>query len=289
MGEAKGLSRKQFMRAGFYGIGGLGVGKGFYNTGSSNIEQVNVDIKIKNLPPSFHGYKIAHMSDFHSSMLVPGDLLSEAVDVAMSAKPDMIALTGDFLTVILNMYHPRYVDRLADAFASMSAPSGIFAVMGNHDIGCGNEAMAKLEKALSEMAGVQWLRNKNVEIKKGDGVIDLIGTDDYWAQSLSLRKSYVGLEKGRVRVMLSHNPDINELVTATGKRIDLILSGHTHGGQIIIPLLGAPHVPSNHGLKYLAGLVKDGERQTYVTRGVGHVIVPIRFNCPPEVTIITLV
>jgi len=291
MGDIKGkpITRKQFMRAGFYGFGGLGVGKGFYNTVPSSIELVKTSVTIPNLPPAFKGFKIALMSDFHSSIIVSGELIAEATRIAMSEEPDMVALTGDFLTVIYNGYHPRYVDRLAEAFTPLSAPSGVFAVMGNHDISCGIKAMARLERSLTRRAGVQWLRNKNVAIRKGADAFDLIGTDEYWSDSLNLRKSYSRLAKGRVRIMLSHNPDINELVTATRKRIDLILSGHTHGGQIMFPFIGAPQIPSRHGQKYRAGLIREGERQTYVTRGVGHVLVPIRFNCPPEVTVITLI
>ncbi|MDH5638438.1 MAG: metallophosphoesterase, partial [Nitrospinota bacterium] len=90
-----------------------------------------------------------------------------------------------------------------------------------------------------------------------------------------------------VNIMLSHNPDINDDVLPQ-MRIDLILSGHTHGGQIYLPFIGCPVVPSKFGQKYIAGLVRDGERQTYITRGVGHLLAPIRINCPPEATIITL-
>lgn len=291
MGDTRGktIMGKQFARAGFYGVRGLGVGKGRHNMVSSSIELVKTSITIPNLPPAFRGFKIALMSDFHSSMIVSGKLISEAAHIAMSLKPDMIALTGDFLTGLMNGYRPRYVDRLADAFELVSAPYGVYAVMGNHDISCGSKAMQKLEGSLTLKAGVQWLRNRNIEIRKGADAFDLIGTDDYLSDSLDLEKSCKGLARGKVRVMLSHNPDINELVTAARKRIDLILSGHTHGGQIMFPLIGAPQVPSRYGQKYRAGLIRDGERQTYVTRGVGHVLAPIRFNCPPEVTAITLI
>ena len=90
------------------------------------------------------------------------------------------------------------------------------------------------------------------------------------------------------RILLSHNPDVNEDIANSGRDIDLIISGHTHGGQIVFPLVGALYIPSPFGQKYLAGLVEDGARQTYISRGLGLFFVPIRLNCPPDVSLLTL-
>ena len=135
---------------------------------------------------------------------------------------------------------------------------------------------------------VTWLRNKHVIIKKCESEIALLGVDDYCENSCSPRKAYEGLEKEITKILLSHNPDINESILPDFD-VDLILSGHTHGGQVVIPGIGMPFMPSAHGQKYREGLVQDGRRQTYITRGVGHLFAPLRYNCPPEVTLITLV
>jgi uncharacterized protein len=112
--------------------------------------------------------------------------------------------------------------------------------------------------------------------------------DDYWANSCSLARACQGLDPQTVKILLSHNPDINEDISDLGLEIDLVLSGHTHGGQVVAPLIGQPVMPSRFGQKYRAGLVFDGNRQTYISRGVGHLLAPLRFNCAPEATVLRL-
>lgn len=112
--------------------------------------------------------------------------------------------------------------------------------------------------------------------------------DDYWESSYSLTKALQGVPEDSCRILLSHNPDVNENIESQGEQIDLIISGHTHGGQIVLPYLGAPYLPSPFGQKYRAGLIRDGERQTYVSRGLGVFFVPVRLNCQPDVSILSL-
>lgn len=112
--------------------------------------------------------------------------------------------------------------------------------------------------------------------------------DDYWEGSCSLQAACKGLNPETVTVLLSHNPDINDDISVMRQKIDLVLSGHTHGGQVVVPFIGQPVMPSKFGQKYRAGLVFDGNRQTYISRGVGHLLAPIRMNCAPEATVLTL-
>lgn len=288
------LSRRFFLKAslGIFGVTALGVGKGYANTLSFNIEVERVPIRLKNFPEAFRGFKIAQLSDLHSSPLVDKAHLDHAVDLVLTEKPDLIVLTGDFIGHTLrsnrheiHVFDSQYLDNLVAALGRAKAPFGTFAVLGNHDFWSGPEVTKRICHDFETHAGIRVLRNQRVTLTKDEESIELLGIDDYW-HSWDLRNAMRKVPKKSVKILLSHNPDINWKIKPSHK-IDLVLSGHTHGGQIAFPFVGAPFSPTrNH--RYLRGLVKDGDRQTYITRGVGHLVVPIRFNCPPEVTLITL-
>jgi len=289
------LSRRFFLKAGLgiLGVTALGLGKGYANTLRSQIQVERVPIRLKRLPEAFRGFKIAQLSDLHSSPLVDKEHLEHAVDLALAEKPDLVVLTGDFIGHTLRT-HPQeihefdsqYLDNLVAAVARAKAPFGTYAVLGNHDFWSGPEVTERICHDFETRAGIPVLRNQNIVLKRGEATLYLVGIDDYW-HSWNLRKALRKVPMQSVKILLSHNPDINQhLIPA--HRIDLVLSGHTHGGQITFPFLGAPFA-THMNKRYLRGLVRDGDRQTYITRGVGHLVVPIRFNCPPEVTLITLV
>ena len=289
------LSRRFFLKGalGIFGVAAFGVGKGYSNTLSSQIRVERVPIKLKRLPASFRGLKIALLSDMHSSPLVSKEHLKESVRLAMVEKPDLVVLTGDFVghTLKTSMdeihdFDPVYLENLIEALTPIKAPLGKYAVLGNHDFWSGPEALNWICHDFENIAGIPVLRNQNISLNRGDDSIQLVGIDDYW-NSWDLTKALSKVPDEAVRILLSHNPDINRSIKPSQK-IDLVLSGHTHGGQVAFPILGAPYSPI-HDKRYLKGLVRDGDRQTYITRGIGHLLVPIRFNCPPEETLITLV
>ena len=291
------ISRRSFLRGslGVFAVGGVGFGKGYANTASSEIRLEKVDIQINNLPPAFRGLKIGQLSDLHSSEIMPAETLRIAADMLMAEKPDVIILTGDFIGNSIRItadevhdFEPEYVDVLVKSFSGLQAPLGLYAVPGNHDFWSGPEALEYLVKEMEGKLGVQWLRNRNVVFEREGDQLLLAGVDDYWEKTCSLEKALHEAPEGAPRILLSHNPDINEIVLDR-HALDLIISGHTHGGQIKFPVIGPPFKPGITHQKYLQGLVRDGTRQTYITRGVGHLIVPLRFNCPPEVTLLKLV
>jgi predicted MPP superfamily phosphohydrolase len=289
------LSRRFFLKTalGIFGVTALGVGKGYANTLSSRIQVEQVPIRLKNLPEAFRGFKIAQLSDLHSSPLVDKEHLEQAVDLALAEKPDLIVLTGDFIghglrghSQEIHEFDTQYLDNLVAALGRAKAPFGTFAVLGNHDFWSGPEVTQRIHQDFETHAGIRVLRNQRVTLTKKEESIQLLGIDDYW-HTWNLRKTMRKVPKKSVKILLSHNPDINRQLKPSHK-IDLVLSGHTHGGQISFPFVGAPFSPTRDH-RYLRGLVRDGDRQTYITRGIGHLVVPIRFNCPPEVTLITLV
>ncbi|CCQ91196.1 Metallophosphoesterase [Nitrospina gracilis 3/211] len=293
----KPIPRRSFLKGmlGVFAVSGAGVGHGYASTWKSNIRLERVEVTIRNLPPAFRGFTIGLLSDLHSSPIVSKDHLQSAAELLMTARPDMIALTGDFIGHTFRFpgepYHefePRYVANIVDAFSGLKAPHGIYGVLGNHDFWSGPEAVLTLEKEFAQGFGVKWLRNRNVKVERGSEAIVLAGVDDYWQDSCSPGDALKGSPEDAVRILLSHNPEVNEILY-DWQRIDLILSGHTHGGQIKLPFIGAPFQAGVRKRKYMEGLARDGHRQTYVTRGVGHLVVPIRLLCPPEVTLITLV
>lgn len=271
------------------------IGKGYANTWSGGIEVTRVEVPIPDLPPAFDGLRIAQLTDLHASAIVPDALLRAAAEAAMAEAPDLIVLTGDFISGAtkivggeIGSFDDGHLESCLNALASLKAPLGLYGVLGNHDFWSGPPAVAAIERGFSEKLGLHWLRNRHQKIEKNGATLSLLGVDDYWEGVCSLPSALKGLPTDGVRVLLSHNPDINEEIELLGQRIDLVLSGHTHGGQVVAPLVGQPIMPSKFGQKYRVGLVRDGERQTFISRGVGHLLAPIRFNCPPEVAVLTL-
>ena len=291
------ISRRAFLigSLGVFAIGGVGFGKGYANTASNEIVLEKVDIHLKRLPASFKGLTLGQLSDLHSSPIAKQDALRRGAEMIMAEKPDVIVLTGDFIGNSIRVFageihesEPIYVDELVKSFAGLKAPMGIYAVPGNHDFWSGPQALEYLIQEMESKLGVQWLRNRSVVFERGADKLVLVGVDDYWEDTCSLKTALEGTPEDTARILLSHNPDINETLYDWSK-IDLIISGHTHGGQIKFPFIGPPFKPGITHQKYLEGLVRDGDRQTYITRGLGHLLVPLRFNCPPEVTLLTLV
>lgn len=289
------ITRRRLLSWGMGSAVIAGLGKGYANTTSGAIELTRAEIRIPNLPAAFRGLRIAQLTDLHASAIVSNDLFRQAAVLAMQQRPDVIVLTGDFISGSTKVvggsvgeFSRQHLDESVAALSALKAPLGIFGVLGNHDFWSGPTAVEAITGAYTRALGVRWLRNESVRLERAGSRIDLLGIDDYWETSSSLPDALKGLSDRNVRVLLSHNPDINEEIELLGQRIDLVVSGHTHGGQVVLPLVGQPVMPSKFGQKYRVGLVRDGDRQTFTGRGVGHLLVPTRFNCPPEVALITL-
>lgn len=240
-------------------------------------EVSETDIFLRDLPATFDGFRITQLTDVHHSRIVGIDAVRRTVDLANSTKPDLIALTGDYTTS-----YRRYIEPCAEALGSLNAPEGVWAVLGNHDHYTDPELTAR---AL-EHNHIAVLNNTNTTIWRGSDVLQLSGIDDWsWAGTNWPRALY-GLDQKRTTVLLSHQPRVLDFAEA--EKIGLIISGHTHGGQIDLPLIGPPARFATAELKYPQGLFRRGDTQLYVSRGTGVIGLPLRFGVRPEIAVLRL-
>jgi uncharacterized protein len=274
------------------GVGALGLA---YATRieATWLEVTRQDLALPRLPLALDGLRVAHLTDFHLSQIVSLDYLTACVAAAMDERPDLVLLTGDFLTRCA-----RYVADLPGLLRPLSAPVGVYAVLGNHDARVG---AAAISSAL-EAAGIGVLRNRHECVRAGGVELWLAGIDcpdtkQYsvtdpsragWARVYRrmLNSALDGIPADVFRILLAHTPDV--IRDAARRGVDLMLSGHTHGGQVRFPLLGATVVPSRYGHRYAAGQFQVEGTTLYVNRGLGTVRLPLRFLCRPELAIHTL-
>lgn len=240
-------------------------------------EVSETDVFLRDLPERFEGFRIAQLTDVHHSRIVGIDEVRRTVDLANSTKPDLIALTGDYTTS-----YRRYIEPCAEALGSLNAPEGVWAVLGNHD----HYTDRELTTRALEHNRIAVLNNANTTLRRGPDVLQLSGIDDWsWAGTNWSRALY-GLDQKRPTVLLSHQPRVLDL--AESQKVALILSGHTHGGQIDLPLIGPPARFATAELKYAQGLFRRGDTQLYVSRGTGVIGLPLRFGVRPEIAVLRL-
>ncbi len=232
-----------------------------------------VTVRLPNLPPQLEGLRIGQLSDQHLGVPHTRTNTAWAIQQMHNEQPDLIALTGDFVNT------ETAIPGLHDLFCTLRAPLGVYAVTGNHDHWEGVDDI----RAQLEPLGVRFLNNENCRLRWRGAEFWLAGIDDMWYGAPDLHAALQGIPGGAFTVLLAHEPDFADI--AALRPVDLQLSGHTHGGHIHLPLLGSPCLP-HHGLRYVSGLVRVKDMQLYVTRGLGGM--PVRFNCPPEATILTL-
>jgi hypothetical protein len=243
-------------------------------------------LAIADLPESFADFRIVQLSDFHCSNQVTPAYLAEAVALAQAQAPDLIVLTGDF---IHRGY--KYIQPVAQCLGQLRAPCGIYAVLGNHDFSVrsalGFRRYRHLHRAVAKALssnGIRVLHNEAVAIQRGDALIQLVGVEDLWSRMCDLESAFADLSPLVPNVVLAHNPRTVEILQ--GRRCDLMLSGHTHGGQIHLPGIGRPTL-GKRSRRFAAGLYQYRNTQVYVNKGVGFGF-RFRFGVRPEVAVLTL-
>lgn len=234
-------------------------------------------LSLPNLPGSFEGTTVAFVSDVHHGPFVPLAYVRHVVATVNGLDPDLVLLGGDY-----SHHGTRFVAPVHAELAKLRARMGRFAVLGNHDHWDGlAESVAGLERA-----GIPLLRNSGAWVEKGGARLRVGGVGDLWCDRQDVAAA-LGRATGRDAViLLSHNPDLAE--SLGDGRVGLMLSGHTHGGQVVVPFHGAPRVPSAFGQKYLRGLVQGPMCRVFINRGAGTISPPVRLFCRPEVVLITL-
>jgi predicted MPP superfamily phosphohydrolase len=240
-----------------------------------------IDVPIAGLPSAFDGYRIALLADLHYPRWTNRAFVRRALTLANKFDPDLLAIPGDICD--RHPYQDAFVPSLAGLFDMARTRDGIVATLGNHDHGMG---AAGLRRELAAHTPVRLIENRAILIERDGQQIAVGGVGDLWDGIVAPFQAFADVPPGIPRLLLSHNPDVAEFISPD-VHVDLMLSGHTHGGQVRFPFGPAPHVGSRYGNKFRAGLVQGKGCRVYVTRGVCSAR-HVRFWCPPEVTGITL-
>jgi predicted MPP superfamily phosphohydrolase len=245
-----------------------------------------IEVPLARLPPAFDGFTIAQLSDFHydARAAVP---IRAAIEIVNNLHPDAIVLTGDFVTVPPFHHHypaqgaARAAEPCASLLARLQARLALACVLGNHDVDAGAPRII----STLHSHGLSVLRNRSIPIEQAGSRIWLCGLDSVWEGDPDMDLALRGVPSEELVVLLAHEPDYAD--QAAYYPVDLQLSGHSHGGQIWLPGIGAPWLPPL-ARKYPRGLHRIGPLTLYTNMGLGTIRMPVRLNCPPEVTLFTL-
>jgi len=265
-------------------------------SGAHDYRVKRVTVKLPNLPKSFDGIKIGHLSDIHSGSFFNKTAVKGGVEMMMNEKPDLIFFTGDLVN-----NEATEVKEYLDVFNKLRAPRGVFSVTGNHDYGDyksweSPEAKQQNFKDLIEahrLLGFNLLKNSNQFIEEGDDKLAIIGIENWGAGRFSkygkLDEAYRGTDEAAVKLLLSHDPSHwDAQVRKEYKDIDVSFAGHTHGFQFGVELGNFKWSPSQYAYKQWAGLYSEDNQHLYVNRGFGYLGYPGRIGMPPELTIMEL-
>jgi predicted MPP superfamily phosphohydrolase len=235
------------------------------------------DVDIEGLPEAFDGYRIVQISDLHCGPFASGRRVARWVETANRLEPDLVAVTGDLIAS-----GSAFIDVVARALGGLRARDGAFAAMGNHDYFGDGEAMVTALQA----AGLTVLRNRGVELHRPAGAIYLAGVDDTWTRRHDLSRALAARPIGMPAVLLAHDPVL--FPEAAERGVDLVLSGHTHGGQVAVPLLARKLNLARLITRFTNGVYKSGTSTLYVNRGLGTTGPPVRLAVAPEIAVLTL-
>ncbi len=280
--QQRGLTRRQFLKGSVVAGAALGAGGlGYTWFGEPNwLEKIYIRMELPDLPESLNGMRLIQFSDMHLGMGKNTSDLEQLVDVIMSEQPDMICFTGDMVDE-----HPSELVSGVAALQRLKAPLGKYAVLGNHDYLDDVVTVMNLMK----QGGFEMLINEHRLLQRQDGIFAIVGLDDQLLGNPDVNKAARGIPDDACRLLLMHEPDYADRVPEELK-FRLQLSGHSHGGQIRLPLFGAVITPKG-SRKYVMGgyrAGKGGHLPLYVNRGIGMSQLPVRFMCRPELTIFTL-
>jgi uncharacterized protein len=246
-------------------------------------ELASVPLALPNLPEAFSGFRLAQISDLHVGGWMTVPRLEEVIKVITAQKPDLVTITGDF--VLADDYVSTtalHMNAMESALATLAQDFPTLAVFGNHDHQYGSSAVLQMLRR----AGVKCLVNQVHTVQRGAARLHLAGLDDVREGEPRLDKVLAQLPEQDCAILLVHEPDYADVSAETG-RFDLQISGHSHGGQVVLPFIGSPVLP-RMGRVYPRGLYRVGAMHQYTNRGIGMTPPNIRINCLPEITMFTL-
>jgi predicted MPP superfamily phosphohydrolase len=278
------LSRRTVLKMAV-GVMGLGLGSLAYGHyfESSWVEITTLRLKLPRLAPEFHGYRLVQLSDIHLDHRgMTRTRLAEIARLVNGLRPDLVAITGDFITVAHDGGPRIFVEDLAPALSLLTPHDATVAVLGNHDQ---EQDPITIRRAL-QMSGIVDLSNTVYTLWRNKMALHIAGVDDLWTGQDRLDLVLKRLPAEGAAILLAHEPDFANTSAKTG-RFGLQLSGHSHGGQVILPFLGPPILP-RYARNYPVGRYQVGEMTLYTNRGLGTVPPRIRINCRPEITLFIL-
>lgn len=287
-GSEKGVTRRDFFgqsAAGLIIVSGAALGGYTTFVEPWRLRVVRYDIPIEGLPPELDGFRLVHLSDTHHGPYITLPYIESAITRANALGADLAVLTGDYVHRT-----PRSIVPGIHVLRQLETRLGAVAVTGNHDFWEGIDAcraaFAETSIRLIDNARLFLTRDRLAD-EPGANALCLGGVGDMWEDDVRFDKATAGAPESMPRIVLSHNPDTAETLSPR-IRVDLLLSGHTHGGQVSFPHFGTPMVPSRYGGKYAGGLCRGPHCPVLVSRGVGMAILPVRFRVRPEIGLITL-
>ncbi len=248
----------------------------------ASLKNESHEIVLSSWPALCDGIRVAVLADLHVGSPYNGvDKLRQIVDLTLAAKPDLILLAGDYVVARVlggEFIQPEVITR---ALSRLSAPLGVFAVLGNHDR---SHNARQIESAFA-MVGIPVLEDAAVAAVSGQCSFWIVGLSDFWEGPRDYSNAFAKLPPGAPALALTHNPDVFPLVP---ERVSLTFAGHTHGGQVYLPIFGRLIVPSRYGQRYAIGHIVEHGRHMFVSPGLGTSILPVRFLVPPEVSVVTI-
>jgi len=266
------LTRRAVLKGVLAGAAGVAGGAAAYGIGYErhHLGVTEAALPVQGLPAALNGVRIALLTDIHHSELVGADDVTAAVNLALSLKPDLIVLGGDYVSFA----DRKFVEPVAELLAPLHAPHGVFAILGNHD------EEKDMAPALARR-GFRVLKDDRARVALRGEALQLVGIR-FWTRRPEQIQPLVK-NSGDSVILLAHDP--RRLSEAAMFNVPAVLSGHTHGGQVVIPGIGAL---AKARFPVLEGLGRKAYTSIFVSRGIGTVYVPVRINCPPEVALVTL-
>jgi predicted MPP superfamily phosphohydrolase len=271
------MNRRNFLKFACYG-GAAALLASYPVFIERNLVQINrYRVPVPFLPSSFHGFRVVHLTDLHLGLFVSESFIENVVKRTNDLKPDLIVCTGDYVHA---QNSTSEIDRVWPILSKLEARHGVCSILGNHDHWAG------LEKSLYWLKKTgQDVRHKCKAVYKGKERILVGGAGDFWEDKLNIDQAFSSSDEGDCRILLSHNPD--SVDTQFSTPLSLVLSGHTHGGQVSLPFFGPPVLPVRNK-RYSSGLIETDKVRLFISKGIGWAIYPVRFNCYPEIAVLEL-